>query len=135
MKLYVTKKRALEMYPLTSDEFDTLTAAWDWPQRILLDFNSHQEPGFYDDDLAAYVADRDITPAKFEYLRGNLMGMNEAGLKYRLRSVTISRWAKQGILEIKGEDGLKKLVDEADIAYLAKISKYKKIRPGKRIFL
>ena len=64
----------------------------------------------------------------------NLLGMNEAGLKYGVTSSTISRWASQGVLEVKGEDGLKKLVDEADVAYLAKLGRAKRMRPGKKPF-
>lgn len=134
MKLFLTRQRALETYPITPAELDALVSGWTYPLMVTLDCNGHQEPGYYDDEIRTYIAKRDISPEKFEHLRGNLLGMNEAGLKYGVRTVTISRWARQGVIKIMGEDGLKKLVDEADVAYLAKISDYQKIRSGKKLF-
>ena len=101
---------------------------------VVLVQNGDEQIALYDDDLAAYVAERDITPDKFNHLRGNLLGMNEAGLKYRVSASTVSRWAGQGILKVQDESGMKKLVDEADVAYLAALGRAKKMRPGKKPF-
>jgi hypothetical protein len=43
-------------------------------------------------------------------------------------------WTRRGKLEIKGEEANKKLVDEADVAYLAALGRAKKMRPGKKVF-
>lgn len=133
MKTYLSRAEALTRYPLTETELDRLLAqgrvntvnlvCHDGPQLI-----------FYDDDLAAYVAERDITPAKFDHLRGHLLGIGEAAREYKINSNTISRWAAQGKLGIKGEELNKKLVDEADVAYLAALGRAKKMRPGKKVF-
>lgn len=133
MKTYLSRVESLKRYPLSPAELDRLLAEGrvntvnlvsdDGPQLI-----------FYDDDLAAYVAERDITPAKFDNLRGHLMGIGEAAREYKLGQGTISQWAKQGKLEIKGEEANKKLVDEADVAYLAALGRAKKMRPGKKVF-
>jgi hypothetical protein len=133
MKLYLTKSQALVNYPLTEGELNKLIDDGQ-VNAVLVENNGDQTLAIYDDDLAAYVADRDITPEKFDELRGNLLGMNEAALKYRVALVTISRWVKQGLLEVKGQDGLKKLIDEADVAYLAAMGRAKKMRPGKKPF-
>jgi hypothetical protein len=131
MKTYLTRAEALKRYPLAEAELDRLLAegrvntALLAPDKVLL---------IYDDDLAAYIAGRDIKPEKFAHLRGNLMGIGEAAREYKLSQVTISRWASQGKLEIKGEEGQKKLVDEADVAYLAALGRAKKMRPGKKVF-
>lgn len=130
MRLYLTKKQALEKYPITEAElYNLITAA---ASDDIIQGNG--EEMIYDDAIAAYVAERDITPEKFKDLKGNLLGLNEAGLKYGISMSVISRWAKRGLLEIKREEGLKKLVDEADVAYLAKIGRAKKMRPGKKPF-
>ena len=134
MKLFLTRQRALETYPITPAELDDLVSGWTYPLLVTLDFNGHQEAGLYTDALATYVADRDIKPAQFEHLRGNLLGMSEAAVKYRLRISTVSSWARQEVLQVKGEEGLKKLVDEADVAYLAAKSYAKNIRSGKKVF-
>ena len=133
MKLYVTRARAPKNYKITEKELDNLIETGQ-VNTILVETDENRTLAIYDDDLAAYVAERDITPEKFEHLRGNLLGMNEAGLKHGVTSATISRWASQGVLDIRGQDGLKKLVDEADVAYLVALGRAKKMRPGKRPF-
>jgi len=125
--------RALAAHKITTTELDNLLTR-DGIKTILIDYGNGQEPAIYDDDLAAYVADRDITPEKFKHLRGTLLGLSEAGLKYGINPTTVARWARDGHLEIKGEDGLKKLVDEAEVAYLAKSGRAKNMRPGKKPF-
>ncbi len=133
MKTYLSRAEALTRYPLTETELDRLL---DQGRVNTVNLLCEGKPQLilYDDDLAAYVAERDITPAKFDHLRGNLLGMNEAGLKYGVTSATISRWVAQGKLEVKGEELNKKLVDEADIAYLSALGRAKKMRPGKKVF-
>lgn len=134
MKTYLTRAETLRRYNITETELDHLLQAERLDTVRLLDTGG-EKLAFYDDDLAAYVADRDITPEKFDHLRGNLLGMNEAGLKHGVTSSTISRWVKQGQLEVKGtESRNKKLVDEADVAYLAELGRAKKMRPGKKVF-
>jgi hypothetical protein len=133
MKLYLTKKQALENYPLTEEELNDLIET-NQVDAVLVADNGDKRLALYDDDLAAYIAERDITPEKFNHLRGNLLGMTEAGLKHGVSSSTISRWVNQGVLDVKGQDGLKKLVDEADVAYLTKLGRAKKMRPGKKPF-
>lgn len=133
MKTYLSRAEALTRYPLTETELNRLLdqgrvntvnlVCQDGPQLI-----------FYDDDLAAYVAERDITPSKFDHLRGHLLGIGEAAREYRLNSSSISKWVNQGKLEIKGAEANKKLVDEADVAYLAALGRAKKMRPGKKVF-
>ena len=112
MKTYITRSEALQRYPITENELDKLINAGDIDALELVDDGQNQTI-FYDDDLAAYAAERDVTPGKFEHLRGNLLGMNEAGLKYGVTPKTISRWVAQGQLEVKKRQGQKKLVDAA----------------------
>ncbi len=132
MKTYLTRQQALTRYPLTEDELNRLIDQG--IDTVELVSNGNTELIFYDDALAAYVAERDITPEKFAHLRGNLLGFGEAAREYKLSQVTISQWAKQGKLEVKGQQGQKKLVDEADVAYLAELGRAKKMRPGKKVF-
>lgn len=131
MKTYLTRAEALRRYEITETELDQLAEQLDTVR--LLD-NGGEKLAFYDDDLAAYVADRDITPEKFNHLRGNLLGIGEAARKYQVNSTTISRWVAQGQLEVKGSEGQKKLVNEADVAYLVELGRAKKMRPGKKVF-
>lgn len=131
MKTYLTRAEALRRYEITETELDQLAEQLDAVR--LLD-NGGEKLAFYDDDLAAYVADRDITPEKFDHLRGNLLGIGEAARKYELGHGTISRWIKQDHLDVKDTDKNKKLVDEADVAYLVALGQAKKMRPGKKVF-
>lgn len=134
MKLYLTRQQALVNHPLSEDELDILIKTGQ-VDAILCDCGGEQVLALYDDDLAAYVAERDITPEKYKHLQGNLLSMNEAGLKYGVTSSVISRWASHGLLDVKGTgERNKKLIDEADIAYLVALGRAKKMRPGKKPF-
>lgn len=102
---------------------------------LVVDPDGNETVAVYDDDLSAYVADRDITPDKFAHLRGNLLGLTEAGLKYNVAPGVVSGWVQQGRLDIKGHaERNKKLIDEADIAYLVAVGRAKGMRPGKKPF-
>jgi len=130
-RLYLTKSEALKRHPLTEDELETLINE-EPVTCAIVKANDHEFNVIYDDDLAAYVADRDITPEKFKHLRGNLMNMNQASLNYGVSSSTIHRWVQRGLLKLREDTGNEKLVDEADVAYMAALAKAKKMRKGKR---
>ena len=132
MKAYLTHQQALDRYPLAEDELKRLIDQG--VDAVELIHNNQSELIFYDDALAAYVAERDITPEKFDHLRGNLLGIGESAREYKLGQATISKWVQQGKLEIKAYESNKKLVDEADVAYLAELGRAKKMRPGKKVF-
>ena len=70
----------------------------------------------------------------FEHLRGNKLGISEAARKYGLQQRTVSNWVRRGIIRKVGQQGQKVLIDEADIAYAARVYKLKGGSQGKRIF-
>ncbi len=133
MKTYITRSEALQRYKITPSELDELINS-DRLDTVLLVDNGDKRRIIYDDSLAAYIAERDITPEKFDHLRGNLLGIGEAAREYKLSQVTVSRWVRQGQLDVKDYEKNKKLIDEADVAYLAALGRAKKMRPGKKVF-
>lgn len=133
MKLYLTRQQALAYHPLTEGELDNLINTGQ-VDAVLIDHDGEKTLALYDDDLRNYITDRDITPEQFNDRRGKLLGLSEAGMKYSVNPRTVARWASQGVLEVKGTEGQKKLVDEADVAYLAAVGRAKKMRPGKKPF-
>jgi hypothetical protein len=132
-KLYITAEKALRRYNITADELEELVEAGELLAAVL-ELEDGEKTIYYDDDLAAYAAERDIKPNNFEHLKGNLLGYTEAALKYKLNPSNVSRWVHLGFLEMKGTRGRKKLVDEADVAYLAAKGKAMKMRSGKKVF-
>ncbi len=56
-----------------------------------------------------------------EELRGTLISINEAGRKYRLNTSTLTRWMQRGLIRQLGKQGRKTLLDEADVAYCARV--------------
>lgn len=135
MKTYLIKERALTAYKISEAELDQLIEQNRLDTAIVVDTEGHETLAVYDDDLSAYVADRDITPEQFSHLRGNLLGLTEAGLKYGVAPRVVSGWAQQGKLDIKGyAERNKKLIDEADIAFLVALGRAKGMRPGKKPF-
>lgn len=60
---------------------------------------------------------------QFAWMAGKGIGMREASNKYGIPHQTISRWVAAGWLPVIAEDGRKKLVDAAVMAYAAEIYK------------
>ena len=56
-----------------------------------------------------------------EELRGTPISINEAGRKYKLNTSTLTRWMQRGLIRQMGKDGRKTLLDEADVAYCARV--------------
>jgi predicted site-specific integrase-resolvase len=56
-----------------------------------------------------------------EELRGTPISINEAARKYQLNTSTLTRWMQRGIIRKLGKDGRKTLLDEADVAYCARV--------------
>jgi hypothetical protein len=56
-----------------------------------------------------------------EELHGTPISINEAGRKYKLNTSTITRWMQRGLIRQIGKDGRKTLLDEADVAYCARV--------------
>jgi len=132
MKIYLTKSQALKTYKITATELDKLIDQG--RVDVVLVQNGDEQIALYDDDLAAYVAERDITPDKFNHLRGKLLGITEAGLKYGIAPAVVSGWIKRGLIDVRQIEGQKKLIDEAEIAYIVELGRAKKMRPGKKVF-
>ena len=56
-----------------------------------------------------------------EQLRSVPISINEAGRKYKINTSTITRWMQRGLIRQLRKDGRKTLLDEADVAYCARI--------------
>jgi excisionase family DNA binding protein len=54
-------------------------------------------------------------------LQGVPISINEAGRKYNLNTSTLTRWMQRGLIRQLGKDGRKTLLDEADVAYCARV--------------
>ncbi|NJN99002.1 MAG: hypothetical protein HC875_35350 [Anaerolineales bacterium] len=72
-----------------------------------------------------------IIAEEFANLTDKSISLSEASRKYskelgvKIPHANFSRWATAGIIEVKGNDGFRLLVREADVAYCAKIYKEK----------
>lgn len=132
-KIYLTKTEALHSYPLEEKELDKLIKESKVEYAVLK--NKTEQIIIYDDALASYIAERDITPEKFAHLRGEPISIVEAGIKYTVDPRVIFGWVKQGKLTVL-ERGVRNKItlDEAEVAYLAEKGKAKKMRPGKKPF-
>jgi predicted site-specific integrase-resolvase len=73
---------------------------------------------------------------KFDYLANQFTWASKAERDYGIPNQTINRWTKDGLIEIAGTKGNKKLLNAQDVAYCALIYKrYKKSgTQGRRIF-
>lgn len=131
MKTYLGRQTAKRDYRLTDEELDHLAETDQVSTVLLQDPDGSTHLGYLKDDLAAYAAERDIKPEMFDHLRGNLLNLTEAGMKYGIVPTTVWRWVKQGLIEVQETRGRQKIIDEADVAYLAALAEAKNMRPGK----
>lgn len=99
-KTYLTKEEALREYPLSQTELDALIKECRVDYAVLR--NGEEQVIIYDDSLASYIADRDITPELFAHLEGEKIGIAQAGLKYGINPSVVSRWVKQGLIRVIG---------------------------------
>jgi len=59
---------------------------------------------------------------EFEHLKGHPISQSAAARKYDVPQASISRWVARGLIARLGMDKNRVLIDEADIAYCAKIA-------------
>jgi hypothetical protein len=57
----------------------------------------------------------------FAHLKGNPISISDAARKYGIHTSTLTRWMQRGYIAQLGKDGRRTLLDEADVAYCAKV--------------
>jgi hypothetical protein len=71
-------------------------------------------------------------------LDGEPIGLGEARRKYRLGAASLNRWVELGYVRVLddqrgGGRGRKRMLNEADVAYIALVADERGRRPGRRI--
>lgn len=70
---------------------------------------------------------------KYIKLKGTGLGVRESAEKHNIPLSTLQGWVQKGIVAVIGEQGRKKLLDQADVSYCAEI--YEAVGgQGRRIF-
>lgn len=57
----------------------------------------------------------------FVHLKGEPISISDAARKYGIHTSTLTRWMQRGYIAQIGKDGRRTLLDEADVAYCAKV--------------
>ena len=57
----------------------------------------------------------------FAHLKGEPISISESSRQYGIHTSTLTRWMQRGYITKLGKDGRRTLLDEADVAYCAKI--------------
>jgi len=57
----------------------------------------------------------------FTHLKGEPISISDAARKYGIHTSTLTRWMQRGYIAQLGKDGRRTLLDEADVAYCAKV--------------
>lgn len=89
------------------------------------------------EDIATLAAARLVRREQFSHLEGVPIGVGQASLKYRFHTGTISKWLEQGHIRDIGPDPthkLRRLINEADIAYAAALRDVKGLRKGRSLW-
>lgn len=71
---------------------------------------------------------------EYAHLKGIGIGINEAAKKYAVPFSTIRGWVGRALIKSIGRQGQKMLLDEADVAYCAKVYKDRDGKQGKWLF-
>ena len=129
MKIYKTLKDAAEKYNVEPEKLQELVDQGDVRCGMLGD-----ELIVLEDDVRTYVAERDVTREQFKHLEGVEIGINQAAIKYRFTGVTIADWVKRGKIRIIRQQGNRKLINEADVAYARALADIKGLRSGRPLF-
>lgn len=58
---------------------------------------------------------------EFAHLQGEPISISDAARKYELQTSTLTRWMQRGYIARLGKEGRRTLLDEADVAYCAKV--------------
>jgi len=129
MKIYKTLQDAAEKYNIEPERLRELVDQGDVRSGMLGD-----ELIVLEDDVRTYVAERDVTREQFKHLEGVEIGVNQAAIKYRFTGVTISDWVKRGKIRLIRQQGNRKLINEADVAYARALADIKGMRSGRPLF-
>ena len=129
MKIYKTLQDAAEKYNIEPERLQELVDQGEVRSGILGD-----ELIVLEDDVRTYVAERDVTREQFKHLEGVEIGVNQAAIKYRFTGVTISDWVKRGKIRLIRQQGNRKLINEADVAYARALADIKGMRSGRPLF-
>lgn len=129
MKIYKTLQDAAEKYNIEPERLQELVDQGEVRSGMLGD-----ELIVLEDDVRTCVAERDVTREQFKHLEGVEIGVNQAAIKYRFTGVTISDWVKRGKIRLIRQQGNRKLINEADVAYARALADIKGIRSGRPLF-
>jgi hypothetical protein len=120
MAKYVTVDTAMTIYKIERDKLQMLidkklvtTALLCSPPRECITIIER-------DSLAAFAANWLVNRADFAHLEQPIT-MSQAARKYSFRLGTVARWAETGMIHTMGMRGTRRLVNEADVAYLRQI--------------
>ena len=129
MKIYKTLQDAAEKYNIEPGRLQELVDQGEVRSGMLGD-----ELIVLEDDVRTYVAERDVTREQFKHLEGVEIGINQAAIKYRFTGVTIADWVKRDKIRIIRQQGNRKLINEADVAYARALADIKGMRSGRPLF-
>jgi len=129
MKAYKTLKDAAEKYNVEPEKLQELIGQGDVHTVLFED-----ELLVSEDDVRAYVAKRDVSREQFEHLEGVEIGLNQAAIKYGFSTVVLSDWMKRGQVRFIRQQGNRKIINEADVAYARALADIKGLRSGRPLF-
>lgn len=64
------------------------------------------------------VAEQQVEKKRFKHLDGREIHLSEASRKYNIPMSSLSRWADQGKIAVMGTNKNRRLLNEADVAYI-----------------
>jgi hypothetical protein len=129
MKIYKTLQDAADQYDVEPEKLQELIDQGDVRCGMLGD-----ELIVLEDDVRTYVAERDVPREQFKHLEGVEIGINQAAIKYRFNTVTLSDWVRRGKVRFIRQQGKRKLINEADVAYARALADMKGMRSGRPLF-
>lgn len=128
LRQYRTLKCVCEKYNIDPQKLQTMVTKGSIKAILCNDTLAVSE-----DDVRAYIADRDINRSQFAHLKGPIT-LSEAAQKYRFNTGSLWRWIGKGEIQILEQDGYRVFVNEADVAYARALADMKGLRSGQSLF-
>lgn len=129
MKTYLTREMVMERYRLSADELDRLLSKGQTETATL-----NGTPIIADDDIRAYLAQRDVSREQFAHMDGEPILLSDAAAKYGFHIGSLAQWVESGHIRIVSTDGYRVFLNEADCAYARALADIKGTRSGRPLF-
>ena len=132
---YITIKEAATEYKLTETEIQT-SIDNGTIKTTMLKTTHGDKMILLKKNVAGVAVKKYVTRNQFKHLENVPITISDASINYRLNANSLRQWVLNGAIKQLGLDPNHKtrwLINEADVAYIAKLIEYTGVKPGRAV--